>query len=185
VTPCAPDATPTTDTTTAGGARNIRANADGQPGSLVVRTRPKVALVCSHGGHLTELLALNSAWRGLSHFWLTYDAPRTRKLERAYRIRNIGFNPVLLLIAFLRTAWIFARERPDVVITDGAEIALPAVLIARVLGLPIMFLEVWTRVRMPTLTGRIVYPFADEFYVMWPDMLDTYGAKARYEGSLL
>lgn len=141
--------------------------------------------MCSHGGHLTELLLLSSAWQGMRYFWLTYDAPRTRTLKRAYRLKNIGFNPLLLGIAFLRTAWIFARERPNIIITDGAEVALPAVLIGRVLGLRIVFVEVWTRVRLPTLTGRIVYPLCDVFYVMWPELLEEYGSKARYEGGLL
>jgi hypothetical protein len=49
----------------------------------------------------------------------------------------------------------------------------------------IVFVEVWTRVRLPTMTGRIVYPLCDAFYVMWPDLLDEYGSKARFEGGLL
>jgi UDP-N-acetylglucosamine:LPS N-acetylglucosamine transferase len=146
---------------------------------------PKVALVCSHGGHLTELVALNSAWDGLPQFWVTYDSARTRKLEHAYRMRNIGFNPILLAIAFARIAWIFARERPNVVITDGAEIAIPAVLVGRLVHCRVIFVEVWTRVRMPTMTGRILYPLCDAFFVMWPDLLDAYGSKARYEGGLM
>ena len=157
----------------------------GHPSSRPVPARPKVALVCSHGGHLTELLLLSSAWQGMRHFWVTYDAPRTRTLGRAYRLRNIGFNPVLLGVAFFRIAWIFARERPDLIISDGAEIALPAVFIGRILGIRIVFIEVWTRVRLPTLTGRIVYPLSDAFFVMWPELLEAYGSKARYGGSLL
>ncbi len=121
----------------------------------------------------------------MRHFWVTYDAPRTRTLERAYRLRNIGFNPVLLGLAFLRTAWIFAHERPDLIISDGAEIALPAVFIGRMVGIRIVFIEVWTRVRLPTLTGRIVYPLCDAFYVMWPELQEAYGSKARYAGGLL
>ncbi len=146
---------------------------------------PHIALICSHGGHLTELLALRPAWAGMSHFWLTYDAPRTRSMERAYRMRNIGFNPILMVIAFARMLLVFARERPNVIITDGAEIAIPAVFIGRALGCRIVFVEVWTRVRLPTLTGRIVYPFCDVFFVMWPELLDSYGPKARCEGGLV
>jgi beta-1,4-N-acetylglucosaminyltransferase len=144
-----------------------------------------VALVCSHGGHLTELTALAPAWHGMGHFWLTYDAPRTRSLDGAYRLRNIGFNPILMAVALVRTLLIFARERPNVIITDGAEIAIPAVLLGRAIGCRIIFVEVWTRVSMPTLTGRIVYPFCDAFFVMWPEMLEAYGTKARYEGGLV
>jgi UDP-N-acetylglucosamine:LPS N-acetylglucosamine transferase len=146
---------------------------------------PHIALVCSHGGHLTELLAIQSAWARMSHFWLTYDSARTRLLPHAYRMRNIGFNPLLMAIGFARTLLVFARERPTVVITDGAEIAIPAVLIGRALGCRIVFVEVWTRVRLPTLTGRIVYPLCDAFFVMWPELLQSYGPKARYEGGLV
>jgi UDP-N-acetylglucosamine:LPS N-acetylglucosamine transferase len=121
----------------------------------------------------------------MSHFWLTYDAPRTRLLPHAYLMRNIGFNPLLMAIAFARTLLVFARERPNVVITDGAEIAIPAVLIGRSFGCRIVFVEVWTRVRLPTLTGRIVYPLCDAFFVMWPGLLESYGPKARYEGGLI
>jgi UDP-N-acetylglucosamine:LPS N-acetylglucosamine transferase len=100
-------------------------------------------------------------------------------------MRNIGFNPLLMAIGFARTLLVFARERPTVVITDGAEIAIPAVLIGRALGCRIVFVEVWTRVRLPTLTGRIVYPLCDAFFVMWPELLQSYGPKARYEGGLV
>jgi UDP-N-acetylglucosamine:LPS N-acetylglucosamine transferase len=130
-------------------------------------------------------MELSSAWEGMDHFWVTYDAPRTRALHRAYRLRNIGFNPFWMAVAFMRLVAIFGKERPTVVLTDGAEIAIPAALIGRFLGCRIMFVEVWTRVRIPTLSGRIVYPFCDAFFVMWPEMLESYGHKARYVGGLL
>ena len=146
---------------------------------------PKVALVCSHGGHLTELMALSTAWDDMDHFWVTYDAPRTRALDRAYLLRNIGFNPFLMAKALLSIVRIFAIERPAVLITDGAEIAIPAVLVGRLLGCRIIFVEVWTRVSMPTMSGRIVYPFCHGFFVMWPEMLESYAPKAGYVGGLL
>src|SRR6185295_3201632 len=114
-----------------------------------------------------------------SLFWLTYDAPRTRSLPGAYRLRNIGFNPLLMAVSFVRILLIFARERPNVILTDGAEIAIPAVLIGRALGCRIVFVEVWTRVNVPTLSGRMLYPFCDAFFVMWPELLKAYGPKAR------
>jgi beta-1,4-N-acetylglucosaminyltransferase len=106
-------------------------------------------------------------------------------MAHAYLMRNIGFNPVLMMVGFVRTLLVFARERPNVVITDGAEIAIPAVVIARAIGCRIVFVEVWTRVRLPTLSGRIVYPLCDAFFVMWPELLESYGPKARCEGGLV
>lgn len=146
---------------------------------------PKVALVCSHGGHLTELLELQDAWADLDVFWITYDAPRTRGLARAYRLRNIGLNPWLMLVATVRVAAILLRERPQLIVSTGAEIAIPAFYLARVLRIRTVFIEVWTRVRQPTRTGKLVYPVADRFFVQWPELVERYGRRARFAGSLL
>jgi beta-1,4-N-acetylglucosaminyltransferase len=145
----------------------------------------KIGLVCSHGGHLTELLMLQEAWAGEEVFWITYDAPRTRTLPAAYRLPNIGLNPLKMLWAACRILSILLRERPDLLISTGAEVAIPAFYLGRILGTRTIFIEVWTRVHRPTGTGRLVYPVADRFYVQWPQMLEAYGKKARFEGGLL
>ena len=88
----------------------------------------KVALVCSHGGHLTEMLLVVHAWRGAESFWITYRSSRTISMSQAYLLTNIGLNPFRMAMATVRIAWILFRERPDVSISNGAEIAIPAFL---------------------------------------------------------
>lgn len=145
----------------------------------------KVALVCSHGGHLTEMLQLSDAWRDHESFWITYASARTTDLDRAYLLTNIGVNPVRMAIATLRIAWILFRERPDVVVSTGSEIAIPAFYLAKAFRARTVFVEVWTRVKRPTGTGRLVYPVADRFLVQWPQLLEHYGPRAEFGGSLL
>jgi beta-1,4-N-acetylglucosaminyltransferase len=145
----------------------------------------KVALVCSHGGHLTEMLYLSDAWRDHETFWITYASPRTRSLGRAYLLANIGVNPFRMAFATLRIAWILLRERPRVMVSTGSEIAIPAFYLARLFRTRTVFVEVWTRVQRPTGTGRIVYPVSDRFFVQWPQLLDHYGPRAEFGGSLL
>jgi beta-1,4-N-acetylglucosaminyltransferase len=145
----------------------------------------KIALVTSHGGHLTELQELSEAWAGHDCIWITYRSRRTERLPNAYLVTNIGLNPYRMIWAALKIALVFARERPDLVISTGAEIAIPAFLIARILGIHSIFIEVWTRVVTPTGTGRIVYPLATRFYVQWPELLNHYGRKAEFGGALL
>ena len=145
----------------------------------------KLALVCSHGGHLTEMLQIADAWQGADAFWITYRSTRTAHMPRAYLLTNIGVNPVRMAIATVRIALILIRERPDAVISTGSEVAIPAFYLARLMGARTIFVEVWTRVRRPTGTGRLVYPVADHFLVQWPELLARYGRKARFEGSIL
>lgn len=145
----------------------------------------KICLVCSHGGHLTEILETMQAFEGHETFFVTYDCARTRQLEKKYLLANIGTNPFKMAIAFPRIWRILRTERPDVIVSTGAEIAIPSFYLAKLLGIRTIFVETWNRVHRPTGTGRIVYWVADVFLVQWEELLASYGPKARYEGGIL
>ncbi len=145
----------------------------------------KICLVCSHGGHLTEMLYLSEAFEGHETFYITYDSVRTRELQCRYLLRNIGKNPFLMACTFLLTLRILLRERPKLIVSTGSEIAIPAFYLAKLLRIKTVFIESWTRVVYPTGTGRIVYPVTDVFLVQWERLLSKYGSKARYEGAIV
>lgn len=146
----------------------------------------KIALVCSHGGHLTELRMLSSAFESDDWFYITYDTDRTQDLDaEAYLLRNINTNPFRMGLAFLKIARVLLAERPDVVLSTGAEIAVPAFYLGALLGCETVFIESWCHVRSRSLTGRIVYPVSDVFLVQWPQLVELYGEKARYEGTVI
>lgn len=144
----------------------------------------KIALVCSHGGHLTQVLELMEAFEGHESFFLTHDSVRTRKLENAYLLPVIGTNVWRMAMSVLRIGGIFWREHPDVVVSTGSEIAIPAFLVAKLLGIKTLFIETWSRITGPSGTGKLVYHMADAFFVQWPQLLNCYGPKAQYEGSV-
>jgi beta-1,4-N-acetylglucosaminyltransferase len=131
------------------------------------------------------MLHLSDAWRDQDTFWITYASPRTRDLGRAYLLTNIGVNPFRMAVATLKIVWILLKERPDVVVSTGSEIAIPAFYFGKLFRARTVFIEVWTRVRRPTGTGRLVYPVSDHFFVQWPQLLEQYGPKAEFGGSLL
>lgn len=125
------------------------------------------------------------AFDGHDTFFVTYDCARTRQLDKRYLLSNIGTNPFRMAIAFAKIWRILRRERPDVIVSTGAEIAIPAFYLAKVLGIKTIFIEAWTRVYRPTGTGRLVYPVAHVFLVQWEELLTAYGEKAKYEGPVL
>jgi beta-1,4-N-acetylglucosaminyltransferase len=145
----------------------------------------KVCLVCSHGGHLSEMLRLIEAFEGHETFFITYDSVRTRQLERKYLLRNIGKSPWRMLVAAFATLRILWKERPGLIVSTGSEIAIPAFYLARLFRIRTIFIESWTRVVQPTGTGRIVYPVSDLFLVQWERLLSKYGKKAKYEGAIV
>jgi beta-1,4-N-acetylglucosaminyltransferase len=146
----------------------------------------KIALVCSHGGHLTELLYLMEAFKGHDTFFITYDNFRTRKLRYdKYLLENIGTSPFKMVKAFFQIFKILIKEKPEVIISTGSEIAIPAFILAKILRIRTIFIESWCRVKTRSGTGKIVYPFSDLFLVQWPELIELYGDKAQYVGAVI
>ncbi len=148
----------------------------------------KIALVCSHGGHLTQMNMLTLVLEGHECFWVTYRCVRTEAMvahERVHLLTNIGTNPVRMALAFFQALWILLKERPNVIISTGAEIAIPFSWVGKLLGARVVYIETWSRVHTRSGTGPIVYPVTDLFLVQWPDVLCFYGPKARYEGGIV
>jgi len=146
----------------------------------------KIGLVCSHGGHLTELLYLLEAFEGHDIFFITYDNPRTKGLHyRMYLLDNIGTNPLLFAFTFPKIVRIFRKEKPETIVSTGSEIAIPAFYAAKAMGIRTIFIESWCRVTTRSGTGKLVYPVSDQFLVQWPDLLCLYGPKAKYVGAVV
>ena len=150
--------------------------------------RLKLGLVCSHGGHLTEMLELIDAFREHDLFFVTYRGARSQELARRYHVytlANIGYSPYQLAKA-LPLAWrVLHIERPNALVSTGSEIAIPFFVVAKQMGVRTIFVESWCRVKTRSGTGRVLYPLVDKFFVQWPQMVAVYGPKAHYAGGLL
>jgi UDP-N-acetylglucosamine:LPS N-acetylglucosamine transferase len=150
--------------------------------------KKKVALVCSSGGHLTQLLILREFWGSRDRFWVTFDkvdAISQLAGERIYFCRHPTNRNVINLIrnCFLAIR-VLRTEKPDLILSTGAAIAIPFFYLAKFFGAKTAYLEVYDRIDSPTLTGKLVYPVADYFYVQWQDQQKFY-PKAILVGELL
>jgi UDP-N-acetylglucosamine:LPS N-acetylglucosamine transferase len=148
----------------------------------------KIAIVSSRGGHLTETLQLLEGLRGHEYFFVTSHSPRDRELEKIAPVRfcrTIDARPVPFLFVFFWAISVLLREKPDVILSLGAEVALPFFFWGRLLGMKTIYIESWCRVKDLSLTGRLVYRWVDEFWVQWPQLQRLYSAKAKYKGSIV
>lgn len=139
----------------------------------------RALLVASSGGHLAQLSALRRHWDDVDVHWVTFrqqDAHRcgTDPVTWAYfpTTRNVR-NAVRNFFLALR---VLRRDRPDVLLSDGAGVALPFFVAARLFRVPSVYLEVFDRVTTPTLTGRLCYPITDEFLLQWEEQRSAYPA---------
>ncbi|MBI4021195.1 MAG: polysaccharide biosynthesis protein [Candidatus Aenigmarchaeota archaeon] len=146
----------------------------------------KLCLASSAGGHLKELLQLRQVFEKRDHFFLTFRREDSKELRgTVYFITDPKRSPTGVLKNALQGLAVLLRERPDVVITTGAGVVVPFCILARLAGARLVFIESFCRVRQPSLTGRLLYPFASLFLVQWEDLLTAYGPKARYWGGVL
>jgi hypothetical protein len=148
----------------------------------------KIALVCSSGGHLAQLHRLEPWWRSHARVWITFDTPDATSLleeERAVWAHHPTTRNLPNAVRNLRLAWqVLRAERPDVVVSDGAGIAVPFFLVAKALGIRTIFVEVVDRVDSRTVTGRLVYPLTDLFVAQMAEQTRLY-PRAVAIGALL
>ena len=158
-------------------------------GEFVMRTKKgqKIGLICSHGGHFTELLQVQEAFRGYPTFLLTYKEVSTSNQKNTYYIANIGKSPVGFIFGLFKILFILWKERPTVLFSTGSEIAIPPFYFGKFFfGTKLIYLECSAQVYRPSLTGKwVVYPITDLFLVQWEPLLKKYGPKAKYVGGLI
>ena len=147
----------------------------------------KVCLVCSSGGHLTHLYMLKPFWGTKDRFWVTFnkeDAQSLLKDEKIYPCYYPTNRSLKALIKNSVIAWnVLLKERPDLIISSGAAVAVPFFDLGKCFGAKTIYVEVFDRINKPTITGKLVYPISDKFIVEWEEMKKVY-PKAINLGSI-
>lgn len=148
----------------------------------------KLCLVCSSGGHFLELFFLKDFWKDHEHFWVTFLKKDNASLlagENVYQAYSpTNRNPVNFIRNLFLAFRILIKEKPRLIISTGAGVAVPFLYVGKLLGLKTVYLESQTRVRDLSLTGKLVYLTVDHFLVQWPELAQRY-RKARCEGQVL
>jgi beta-1,4-N-acetylglucosaminyltransferase len=88
------------------------------------------------------------------------------------------------LINVFQTLNIFSTEKPDLIVSTGAGVAIAMCWWAKIFRKKVIFLEDWCVVNKPSFSGRLVYPVADLFIVQWKE-LKKYYPKAKFKGALI
>ena len=57
--------------------------------------------------------------------------------------------------------------------TTGAGVAVPFAWIGRCCGIPVIYVESFTRIEGLSLSGRMIKPVAARIYVQWPELAET------------
>lgn len=138
----------------------------------------KVCLVGSSGGHLTHLYMLKPFWQDREHFWVTFNKEDARSLLEGEKVYNCYFptnRSFKNLVKNTVVAWkVLRKEKPDLLISSGAAVAIPFFYLAKIMGKKLIYIEVYDRIDKPTVSGKLVYPIVDMFIVQWEEQKKIY-----------
>jgi UDP-N-acetylglucosamine:LPS N-acetylglucosamine transferase len=170
---------------------NLEAYADLPPRSTAIvglptkdqtRIRPRVMFVASNGGHLAQLMGLRSWWVDRERIWVSFDKPDARSQLEGEDVVWAHWPTTRNIPNLVRNFALACRSmrgnRPDIVVSTGAAVALPFFLAAKIRRIPTVYIEVYDRMDTRTMSGRLCKPLSTEFLVQWPEQEELYpGAK--------
>lgn len=149
----------------------------------------KLCFAASTGGHFEQLMMLKPLMRKYdsiiitekSHYSVENNEIKTYYLSQVNRKERIFL--FRMIVNSLKTIKILIIENPDIIISTGALSTFPVCLLGKLLRKKIIFIESFAKINSPTLTGKLVYKFADQFYVQWEEMKQVY-PNAIYKGGI-
>jgi beta-1,4-N-acetylglucosaminyltransferase len=148
--------------------------------------------MASGGGHFQELCGLADLADQYDHILISTEVNQALAhvcpFHPVYQIDEIGQglwkgSPLRILGTFWRVLRILRRERPHLVISTGAGIAVPGFVAAKLLGIRTIYIESYARVESLSLTGKVCYHLADRFLVQHACLASRL-PRAVYTGSL-
>ena len=149
----------------------------------------KIVFAASSGGHFEQLMMLKPLMEKHDSILVTektdYSMGKTE--VKTYYLKQINRKEVLFLPKFIgntfRSLRIIIKERPKVMITTGVLAIIPMALLIKLFGGKLIYIESFAKVTSKTLSGKLLYRFADRFYVQWEEMLKLY-PNAIFKGGI-
>ena len=145
-------------------------------------------LTASSGGHLEQLMTLKKKLKDKYNIFVITEKTQYAKEEgNTFFVKQLNRKSFLFPFKFIKNHFkikkIIKKVNPDVVISTGALCTISTCWIAHKKHKKVIFIESFAKVNSPTMTGKVVHKFADEFIVQWPEMLKVY-PDAKYFGGI-
>lgn len=148
----------------------------------------KIIAISSGGGHQAELNEIINKLNLAQKYNLIIASEDFKKanyhLPSSKRDKKIKF---LISFAYLivKSVYIYIKERPEKLITTGANTAFPLIYIMNKFNHQIIFIESIARVNSKSKTGKLIESYPNvQIYVQWKEMLKVY-PNAKYIGRVL
>ena len=149
--------------------------------------RIKICYTASDGGHTHELMQLDELYKKYPGIFITETRNAKDVFQAVYTLPQVNRKSLRSIFRFIGSLFtvrsILAKEKPTHIVSCGAMCTVPVCLIGKLMKIRVIYVESYTRMKDLSLTGKILYPFADLFVVQWKQLADRY-PKAVYGGAL-
>lgn len=140
----------------------------------------KLCFAASSGGHFEQILMLKPLMEKYDSFLITERTTYRTEIKdvKMYYLNQVNrkefFFPFEMIGNSFKSLFILIKERPDVVITTGVLAMIPICLLAKLFHKKLIYIESFAKVNSANETGKLLYKYADQFYVQWPQMKEIY-----------
>lgn len=119
-------------------------------------------------------------------YFVTFWADSLKQFIRKHKVYCISHprrNPFRLLKNCVDALLLLLKEKPDLIVSTGADVAVSTCILGKLMRIKMVYIESGGYVTTPSISGRLVYPFANLFIVQWEPALKNF-PKAVYGGPL-
>ncbi len=151
--------------------------------------RKKLCFAASSGGHYEQLLMLRPLMEQYDSFIVTEKTKYVAEVSgiNSYYLKQVNRREKTFIFSLIvngfKSLGIMIKEKPDVVICTGVLAMIPLCLLAKLFKKKLIYIESFAKVTSPTESGKLLYKYADQFYVQWESMKEIY-PNAIYVGGI-
>lgn len=155
-----------------------------------MKNKLNVLFVCNRGGHFSQMMALKELFPLYNSMLVTDESGVSKSFEvdipckYIKSFRQQKFQCIYFIINVFQCLKFWFQFKPDVIISTGANLAVPMFLVGKLLGSKLVFIESRAKVYTKSSTGKLIGGLCHKIIVQWPEMLNVY-QNAEYWGQLI
>lgn len=145
----------------------------------------RVCIAFSAGGHHVEAMNACSLLFRRQDLEFTFVTYKNSPVKKDFGPATVHYVTHPYHCFFVKRFWLFLRNffdalrfylkhRPQVVISTGADVTIGIMLVSKMFGSKLLYVETGANVHGGSLTGLLSYRLADLFIVQWPEQLKKY-----------
>lgn len=143
----------------------------------MTQDKKKICYVTSCGGHLTEILEYCQKTTKYQYFFVINQNKDISYLNKKFYVVGHSTFDLKFFLVLYQAYKIIKKEKPHLIVSTGASLAVQFFLVAKIFKIPTLFIESFTRIHSLSKTGKIVRFLTKNFYVQTSTLKKKYNFK--------